>query len=124
MKKQILLLTIALSSVLCLWHCNALKTVPDELIGTWRAKTPDYKGAFIRLQRDSITFGTIEGDVQVCSIIKIKKNKEEGEWKLFTIYYLDNNSNRCELPVYFHPIDHGILRFKNKEEVTLTRENT
>ncbi len=124
MKKQILSATITLLSVLCLWHCNAQKTVPDELIGTWKAKTPEYAGSFLGLQRDTIAFGTVEGDVLVYPITKIKKNDEEGEWKLFTIHYLDNNFKRCELPVYFHPINNGILRFKNKLEITWLREKT
>jgi hypothetical protein len=122
MKKLIFSATTLMLSVLCLWQCNALKTAPDELIGIWKTKKPDYVGSFFGLQEDTITFGTIEGDVQVYSIIKIDKNEENGKWKLFTIHYLDNNYKRCELPIYFHPINDGILRFKNKEEITWFRE--
>lgn len=81
------------------------------------------RALFCGLQEDTIIFGTVEGDVQVFTIIKIKK-KEDGEWKSFIIHYLDNNFQRCELPIYFHPINDGILRFKNKEEVTWFREKT
>lgn len=124
MKKHILSVTITILCALCLWQCNTQKTVPEELAGIWKTKILDYEGSFLGLQKDTITFGTVEGDVQVFSIIKIKKDKENGEWKLYTIHYVDNNFQQCELPIYFHPIDDGILRFKNKEEVTWFREKT
>ncbi len=124
MKKHIISVTITILCALCLWQCNTQKTVPEELAGIWKTKILDYEGSFFGLQEDTITFGTVEGDVQVFTIIKIKKNKEDGEWESFIIHYLDNNFQRCELPICFHPIDDGILRFKNKEEVTWFREKT
>jgi hypothetical protein len=113
MKNHGLSATIAILGILCLWQCNTQNTVPDELAGIWKTKIPDYEGSFLGLQENTITFGTVEGDVQDFSIIKIKKNREDGEWDSFIIYYLDNNFKKCELPIYFHPINDGILRFKN-----------
>jgi hypothetical protein len=124
MKKQKLSATLTILSFLFLSQCSTQKTVPDEITGIWKTKIPDYEGSFLGLKQDTITFGTVEGDVQVFSIIKIKKNKENGDWKSFVIYYLDNNFQRNELPIYFHPIDDGILRFKSKEEITWFREKT
>ena len=124
MKKHIISVTITILCALCLWQCNTQKTVPEELAGIWKTKILDYEGSFLGLQNDTITFGTVEGDVQVFSIIKIKKAEENGDWKFYTIHYVDNNFQQCELPLYFHPIDDGILRFKNKEEITWVRKKT
>jgi hypothetical protein len=124
MKNNKLSVTIAILCILSLWYCNAQKTVPDELAGIWRAKSPDYEGTFLGLYEDTISFGTVEGDVQNFTIIKIKKYEEDGDWESFIIHYLDNNSKKCELSIYFHPINAGILRFKNKQNVTWFREKT
>ena len=124
MKKQMLFATIGILGILCLWQCKNQNTVPEELEGIWKAKISDYEGSFLGLQKDTITFGTVEGDVQVFSIIKIKQHKEDGEWESFTIHYLDNDFKSCELPIIYHPIKDGILRIKNKEEVTWFREKT
>ncbi|MGB6339115.1 MAG: hypothetical protein WBF32_05010 [Candidatus Aminicenantaceae bacterium] len=124
MKNNMLSATITILCILCLWQCNAQNTVPDELAGIWKTKIPDYEGSFFGLQEDTITFGTVEGDVQVFTITKIKINRENGEWISFIIHYLDNNFQPCELPIYFHPINDGIMRFKNKEDVTWFREKT
>jgi hypothetical protein len=94
------------------------------MAGIWKTKIPDYEGSFLGLQEDTITFGTVEGDVQVFTITKIKRYKEDGEWESFIIHYLDNDFQRCELPIIFHPINNGILLIKNKEEVTWFREKT
>lgn len=122
MKNHMFSATITILCILCLWQCNAQNTVPDELAGIWKTKILDYEGSFFGLQEDTITFGTVEGDIQVFTITKIKKNREDGEWKSFIIHYLDNNFQPCELPIYFHPINNGIMRFKNKEDVTWFRE--
>ncbi len=124
MKKNVLSATIASFYILCLWQCNIQNTVPDELAGTWKTKIPDYEGSFFGLREGTITFGTVEGDIQVFTIKKIKKIKKDGGWVSFIIQYLDNNFQRYELPLYFHPINDGILRFKNKEDVTWFREKT
>jgi hypothetical protein len=124
MKNHALSATFAILGILCLWQCSTQKTVPAELAGIWKTKIPDYEGSFLGLHEDTITFGTVKGDVQVFSITKIKRQKEEGEWESFNIYYLDNNFQQCELPIHFHPINNGILRFKHKEEVTWFREKT
>ena len=115
---------IAILFFLSLWQCNTQKTVPEELTGIWKAKSPDYKGSFLGLHGNTITFGTVEGDVQNFRILKIKKTEKEGEWESFTIHYMDNNFQRCELPIYYHPINDGILRFQNKQEITWFREKT
>jgi hypothetical protein len=124
MKKNVLSVTIVILGILCLWQCSTQRTVPDELAGIWKTKIPAYEGSFLELQENTISFGTVEGDVQVFSIIKINKNKEDGEWESYIIHYRDNNFKRCELPIYFHPTNDGIMRFKNNEDVTWFREKT
>jgi hypothetical protein len=124
MKNNSLSTIFAILCILSLWQCSPQKTVPEELAGIWKTKKQDYGVSFLGLHEDTISFGTVEGDVQTYSIIKIKKNREEGEWITFTIHYLDNDFQRYELPLYFHPINDGILRFKNKEEVTWFRDKT
>lgn len=124
MKKNVLFATISFLCVLCLWQCNTQHTVPNELTGIWKTKIPDYKGSFFGLQENTITFGTVDGKVQVFTIKKIERKNEDGEWISFNIHYLDDNFQKCELPIYFHPTNEGILRFKNKDEVTWFREKT
>ncbi|MGD9346702.1 MAG: hypothetical protein PVH84_12610 [Candidatus Aminicenantes bacterium] len=124
MKKNMIFITVALSSFLCLWQCSTQKTVPEELAGIWKAKNPDYQGTFLGLRDSTITFGTVTGDVQNFSILKIKKTKVQGDWESIVIHYLDNNLKRYELPIYYHPMNDGILRFQNKEEITWFREKS
>jgi hypothetical protein len=124
MKNHVFSATITILGILCLWQCSTQSTIPDKLTGIWKTKIANYEGSFLGLQENTITFGTVEGDVQVFSITKIKRHKEEGEWESFIIYYLDNNFQSCELSIAFHPTNDGILHFKNKEEVTWFREKT
>ena len=124
MRKNKLSIIIASLCILSLWHCNVQKTVPGELTGIWRAKNPNYEGSFLELHKDTISIGTVEGDVQKFTIQKIKRYKEKGDWESFVIHYLDDNSERRELPLYFHPINDGILRLKNKQNITWFKEKT
>jgi hypothetical protein len=124
MKKQIFATIFVMLIILCLWQCNTQKTVPHKLAGIWKTKNPHYEGSFLEFHEDAISFGTVEGDVQTYTIIKIKSSKEEGDWESFIVHYLDDNSKRCELPIYFHPVNDGILRLKNKQEITWFREKT
>ncbi len=124
MRKNKLSVTLTILCILSLWHCSSPKTFPEELVGIWRTKSPDYEGSFLELNTNTISIGTVKGDVHNFRIIKIKKKIEDGGWESFIIHYLDNNSQKCELALYFHPLNDGILRLQTKQEITWFREKT
>ena len=104
--------------------CAKKATVPDELVGVWKTADPKYPDpCFFELTKERIIFGTIEGTVENYLIKSISKEKAKTETRfLYTISYLDNNKLQYDFPVYYHPLEKGIIRFKNQQNIVWTKE--
>ncbi len=124
MRRKDILIIIILLALMLFPNCQSLKSVPDELIGTWTTEALEYKGVFLGLHQKTILFGKKDGSVDSFNIIKIKRNRMKGDWVRFTIFYRDHELKKYELPILYNPHNYGIVRFINKDQNTWSRESS
>ncbi len=123
MKPKILLPILAALIVLSGFICKENTTVPEGLVGKWTTEDPKYEGCFLELMKDTIVFGTAEGDSDRGTIKNIKKEKSSTISRVFfTISYVDQAQLEYKLPIYYFPEEGGIIRFKNQQQIIWTKE--
>lgn len=96
--------------------CQSLKSIPDELYGTWTTEAHEYEGVFLELNQTTITFGKKDGSVDSFIVSKIKKQRMEGDWIKYVFFYRDQQLKKFELSLLYHPDNNGIIRFMNREQ--------
>ena len=97
------------------------KTVPDELIGTWKTSAAKYADTFIELTRTTITFGAGEGGTHVRSVVSVEKVREGGN-TLYTVFYVDPEGQEYKLAFYYDPAADGVMRWRNQQSIAWTRQ--
>jgi hypothetical protein len=123
MKKQKFFIGFVILTLMLLYGCARKPVVPDELIGVWTTPTPIYEGCFFEITKEEIIFGAKDGSESNFFIkdMKIQKIPHE-EWTLYTISYIVRGYQKYEFPIYYHPANNGVIRFKNKMESVWTKE--
>ena len=113
----------ALLMLLVLLGCGPEKTrtIPEELLGTWKTSEPKYADTFIELTRDTIVFGLAEGPPKVHAVLAVEKSQENGNL-LYTIRYLDEEGERYKFSFYYHPAGDGTLQWKNQPGILWTKQ--
>ncbi|MBN1223491.1 MAG: hypothetical protein JXB23_09595 [Candidatus Aminicenantes bacterium] len=101
--------------------CTCLQSMPDDLIGIWKTRAPEYLTTFIQIKEKSIVIGQRGGTEKTFPIKGIKKKKVNKEWARYTIYCLDDERARFEVPILFSPYNRGIIRLANKKEISWTK---
>ena len=100
------------------WQCGYERTAPDELIGTWVTSTPKYADRFFKINTDTITFGTGEGNVEPYTIKKITIKKGPAETgMLYTIFYKNEEGIKHQFAFYHSPEKGGVIRLKNQTHI-------
>ena len=121
--EKILILFIFLIIIFFGFQCGKNRTVPDHLIGVWKTSEPKYEDRFFEIDRSTITFGIGGGNFDTHPIINIEIEKvAETKGHLYTIYYKDREGQKFKFSFYYHPADHGMIRFKNQDQIVWTKE--
>ena len=118
-----ILTTVILLVLTVFPNCTSLKSVPDELIGTWTTEAQEYCKSSLELDQKTIQFCKKDGTVDNYSIIKIKRQRLKGAWVRYTIFYRDHKLKKYEFPILYNPYKNGIVRFLNKDQNTWIRES-
>jgi hypothetical protein len=97
------------------------KTIPEDLLGTWKTSEPKYADTFIELMRDSIIFGLAEGPPRVHPVLAVEKLREKGNL-LYTIRYQDEERESYNFSFYYDPSGGGTLQWKNQPGILWTKQ--
>jgi len=97
------------------------KTIPEELLGTWKTPDPKYADTYIELRRDTIVFGLAEGPPKVHSVLAVEKSREKGNL-LYTIRYQDEEREHFKFSFYYDPSGEGTLQWKNQPGIAWTKK--
>ena len=116
-------IVVALSILVSLIGCGSerTKTVPDELIGTWKTSAAKYADTFIELTRTTITFGAGEAGSHIRSVVAVEKVREDGN-TLYTVLYKDPEGQEYKLAFYYDPASDGVMRWRNQQSIAWTRQ--
>ena len=114
---------IALLMLPVLFGCGPekTKTIPEELLGTWKTSELKYADTFIELARDTIIFGLAEGPPKVHPVLAVEKSRENGNL-LYTIWYQDEERERYKFSFYYDPAGEGTLQWKNQPGIAWTKQ--
>lgn len=122
MKQKKILAVAVILAVIIILIFRKDRTVPDDLVGVWKTSIQEYAGSFFELKRGAIIFATKEGVLSTSNITKIKKKEQNQDWTIYTIYYKNQEKQKCEFPFYYYSVDKGTIRFKNKEQIVWRKE--
>ena len=116
-------IVVALAILASLIGCGPerTKTVPDELVGTWKTSAPKYADAYIEMSRTTITFGAGEAGSYVRSVSSVEKVREGGN-TLYTVFYVDAQGVEYKLAFYYEPGNGGAMRWKNQQSIAWARQ--
>lgn len=103
-------------------QCQQLLTVPEELIGVWVTKDPNYFDRPFEIKKNTLIFEQGLGylDFDVFPIEGVKKFESEGK-TLYIIYYAIPSGKKFEFSFYYSAENGGIIRFKNQPEIIWTK---
>ena len=95
--------------------CSKTSSIPQDLIGIWKASDIRYSGTSFEINKDAITFQDKNGDRNTYTIVEIKReNMPDKSWKLYTLCYLDNHLKTMDFQFYFRSSEQGMIRFKHQ----------
>ena len=125
MNKRRLFTVLMVLTIFFGWQCGYEKIAPNELVGIWKTSEPRYADRFIKIDQDTITFGTGEKNFEIYSIKKIYMKKVPKESSiLYTIHYKNGEGVWCKFAFYYSPINGGVIRLKNQRQMVWTKEQS
>lgn len=103
-------------------QCQELLAVPEELIGVWVTKDPNYIDRSFEIKKNTVIFEQGLGylDFDVYPIEGVTKTESEGK-TLYVIYYTIPSGKKFEFSFYYSAANGGIIRFKNQPEMKWTK---
>jgi hypothetical protein len=107
---------VSLYAILGLWqNLPKARSVPNELIGTWRSSDPRYADRSFEIDNLTINFGTGEGTVTTGFIKKVEAVPEGGR-TLYTISYVDDGKEE-QCSFHYTAAKEEIIYFKNQPSI-------
>jgi hypothetical protein len=106
-------------------QCQKQFAVPEELIGVWVTKDPNYSDRPFEIKKDTVIFEQGLGylDFDVYPIAGVKKTESEGQ-TLYIIYYTIPSGKKFEFSFYYSAAKGGEIRFKNQPEMLWTKKKS
>lgn len=123
-RRDIMGIVFALIMAVTFYGCGKIKSIPDELLGTWETSESRYANTYFEFGLNTITFKDKEGNIDNYTISSIKMKKAEGnDWYEYMIKYKNEETKKVEFSFYYDPTNEGSLRFKNQELIVWHKKN-
>ena len=123
MRVKSILLVMILILIAFSVQCKENTVIADDMLGIWKTTSHKYKDTYFELKRNEVCFGTVEGSVNSYIISEIDKKKENEDWILYTIFYIDEALKKSEFIFYYSSSADGLIRFKNQPTLVWKKEN-
>lgn len=120
-RQTLLLLLLLLLLAGCDWRRP--QTLPGQVVGEWRTDEPRYKGRFIRLETDQITFGLGGVAPDKSEHIERVRMAPTGKSTDYVIGMRAEDGTPDSIALQFTPENGGELRMKNQLKVVWRRKN-
>ena len=125
MRPRTFLLLFVTFALLSGVQCHNLSEVPEELIGVWVTKNPDYSDRPFEIKKNTVIFEQGLGylDFDVFPIAGVKKTELEGR-TLYIIYYTIATGKEFEFSFFYSAANGGEIRFKNQPGMVWTKKQS
>lgn len=118
-------IAVLITLLVFVWHCGDKEIASDDLMGVWKTSEPRYADRFIKIGKDTITFGTGGENFESYSIKKIYMKKVPIENSiLYTIHYKNREGVWNKFAFYYSPVNGGVIRLKNQKQMVWTKEQS
>jgi len=106
-------------------QCQERFTVPEELVGVWVTKNPNYVDRPFEIKENTVVFEQGLGylDFDVYPIASVKKTESEGR-TLYIIYYTLPSGKKFEFSFFYSAANGGEIRFKNQPAMVWTKKKS
>ena len=123
MRPRIILISLVTFAMTVGVQCERMFAVPEELIGVWVTKDPNYQDRPFEIKKNTVIFEQGLGylDFDVYPIVGVKKTESEGQ-TLYIIYYTIPSGKKFEFSFYYSAANGGEIRFKNQPEMVWTKQ--
>jgi len=125
MRPRTIVLLFVTSALMFGAQCQEWFTVPEELIGVWVTKDPNYVDRPFEIKKNTVIFEQGLGylDFDVYPIAGVKKTESEGQ-TLYIIYYTIPSGKKFEFSFFYSAANGGEIRFKNQPEMLWTKKKS
>jgi len=125
MRSRTILILVVTIAVMFGVQCQQMLPVPEELIGVWVTKDPNYLDRPFEIKKNTVIFEQGLGylDFDVYPIVGVKKTEAEGQ-TLYIIYYTIPSGKKFEFSFYYSAANGGEIRFKNQPQMVWTKEKS
>ncbi len=123
MKIERVLIAFAILVALSGCQCGKNRSIPNDLVGVWKTSAPKYADRFFEIEKNTITFGTGEGNFEIYAItnIEVEKVREEKS-TLYTICYENEEEQKYKFAFYHYSEKKGMIRLKHQNQIVWTKE--
>ena len=94
---------------------DSIRTLPEELEGTWRCDDPRYEDRYFKLSPSTVALGIGNHRIFIHSIVRFEQQKIDNR-TLFTVYYHDQDGFEQKMAFYYDASGEGAIQFKNQPE--------
>jgi hypothetical protein len=113
---------VVLSALLSACQSKGKAAVPNDLIGVWETRDPDYADRPFEITADEVIFVTGEKSFDTYPITKIGMEKDLKEQRtLYIICYKVSARQEYKFSFYYDPVNQGTIRFKNQKGMVWTK---
>ena len=92
------------------------RDLPVKLHGVWETSHTDYKNRYLYLSKNAIGFGTGDIGVDWYGIISVDETVKRNK-VIYIIEFRKDDGAEFKRSLYYYPVDSGIIKFKNQEEI-------
>jgi len=103
-------------------QCSTSKSLPLEIAGKWTTDSQAYKGEYIEISSQSITFGSETAGSFTYTIKKVKEEKGHlHNSTTYRIFCSDESGVENLFTLIYMPDDNGTLRQKSSQDTVWKR---
>ncbi len=113
---------ILCSMVVLLLQCTSGKSLPEDIVGKWTTDDQAYKGEFIEISINAISYGIEGGDIFIYTVRKVKKEKGHlYNSTTYKAYCTDESGVENLFTFIFTPDEGGSIRQKSTQDIVWKR---
>jgi hypothetical protein len=116
----------AVAALLVILGCDSAqpRSVPPELLGTWRTQDPRYAGLFFKIDSGNFSFSTVEGNVESYAIVKYEQPASGPDARIPAhVLHGSRDGQKLQVSLLYESLGGGRLKFKNQDKTFWTRDD-
>ncbi len=120
MKLKWIIIGIAILAAFVVLMPSKGTLLPEELVGVWTTKHPNYTDRSFELTKVTVIFGTGRESIDVNFITNVEKRLDDNK-TLYTVYSHHLEGPEDKISFYYSPKDGGAIQFEHQKQIVWKR---